>query len=58
LHDSSEMSETDYMIPNNTQVTPEEMETILMLSRKMEGGEPESASSPEQELQEGMCNLK
>lgn len=53
------MSETDYM-STNPQVTPEEMETILMLTRKMEGAESEDnrASSPEHEANEGMLTSR
>jgi hypothetical protein len=50
--------ETDYTSAANSQVTPEEMETILMLTRKMESGEIERVSSPEQELQEGMITIE
>lgn len=50
--------DTDYLSANNAQVTPEEMETILMLTRKMEGAvETERVSSPEQELQDGMNTI-
>lgn len=38
----------------NSQMTPEEMETILMLTRKMEGGSKERVSSPE----EGMMKIQ
>lgn len=47
------MSETDYTT-TNSQVTPEEMETIMMLTRKMDGGDSDRASSPEHEVNEGM----
>lgn len=48
------MSESEYI--NLNQVTQEEMDTIMMLTRKMEGGgagESEHVPSPDTELQEG-----
>jgi hypothetical protein len=38
--------DTDYAA--SSQVTPEELETILMLTRKMEGGDKDRVSSPEE----------
>jgi len=48
--------DTEFSVSTNSQVTPDEYETILMLTRKMEGEGVQEAkvSSPEQELQEGM----
>jgi hypothetical protein len=59
LHKTTMSShETDHATAPNSQVTLEEYETILMLTRKMEGGEPERVSSPEQELQDGMITTR
>jgi hypothetical protein len=54
------MNDAAYM--NYNQVTQEEMETILMLTRKMDGGDngnnaSEQIPSPYNELQEGTHSI-
>lgn len=50
------MNEGTYNL-NYNQVTQEEMETILMLTRKMDGGDNGERLSPDNDLQEGTYPL-